>query len=514
MKHGSIRTQITLTNLILLTATILVCVLANLFFLERYYVSNKVDNLLQVRTLVVEGAENGALEIMNENSTEEERALQQDFVDALEQMCQQYNLTALILDATYNPLIYSTMDMETVRNRLYRYVLSYRILGNSGIEVSGSEILEQGDDYFIIDTLGDKDTSRQIEIWGWTDSGYMYLFAVSRESISESAELSNRFLIIIGISAGLIAALIGWITSSKISKPILELAGISERITRLDFDAKYTGKDKNEIGVLGQNMNALSESLEETISQLKTANNELKRDLDQKIALDEQRQELLSNVSHELKTPIALIQGYAEGLKDGIADDPETLNEYLDVILDESERMSRMVKSLMSLNELEQGRDSFTMERFDAVELVRNYLSSAEILIKDSGAVLMLNSPVSLYAWGYEFKVEEVVMNNVSNAAHYVCGDDRRIDVNVEDIGRQIKISVFNSGSHIPEESLSRVWEKFYKVDKARTRTYGGSGVGLSIVKAIVEGMGQEYGVDNVDEGVVFWFTLEKVAAE
>ncbi|MCD8380522.1 MAG: HAMP domain-containing histidine kinase [Lachnospiraceae bacterium] len=514
MKHGSIRTQITLTNLILLTATILACVLANLFFLERYYVSNKVDNLLQVRALVVEGAANGALEFKTEDSTEEEIAIQQDFVDDLEQMCQQYNLTALIVDATYNPLVYSTMDMETVRNRLYRYILSYSIMGNSGIEVSGSEILEQGDDYFIIDTNGEKDTSRQIEIWGWTTNGYMYLFAVSRESISESAELSNRFLVAIGISAGLIAALIGWITSSRISKPILELAGISERITHLDFDAKYTGKEKNEIGVLGQNMNALSESLEETISQLKTANNELKRDLEQKTAIDEQRQELLSSVSHELKTPIALIQGYAEGLKDGIADDPETLNEYLDVILDESERMNRMVKSLLSLNELEEGRDSFTMERFDAAELVRNYLSGAEILFADCGAKLTLHCPDSLYAWGDEFKVEEVLMNYVSNAAHYVCGDDRRIEVNVEDIGKQIRISVYNSGSHIPEESLTRVWEKFYKIDKARMRTYGGSGVGLSIVKAIVEGMGQQYGVDNVEDGVVFWFTLEKVEQE
>ncbi|MCD7806487.1 MAG: HAMP domain-containing histidine kinase [Lachnospiraceae bacterium] len=511
MKRRSIRTQFTVTNFILLAATILVCVLANLFFLEKYYVSNKMDNLLRVRELVINGADNGVLGPVTDSSTEEEIEAKQDFVGSLEAMCQQYNLTALIVDETYNPLIYSAMDLETVRNKLYRYILAYRIMGNAGIEMSGAQILEQGDDYFIIDTQEIRDSSRQIEIWGWSEVGYMYLFAVSRESIAESAAMSNRLLIVIGISAGLLAAVIGWITSSKISKPILELADISERITHLDFDAKYTGKDKNEIGVLGQNMNALSESLEETISQLKTANNELKRDLEQKTALEKQRQELLSNVSHELKTPIALIQGYAEGLKDGIADDPATLNEYLDVILDESNRMSRMVKSLMGLNELEEGRDSFTMERFDIAALTRNYLSSAEILISDSGAELVLNCPDSLYAWGDEFKVEEVLMNYISNAAHYVCGEAKRIEVTVESTGNQARISVYNTGNHIPEESLSRVWEKFYKVDKARTRTYGGSGVGLSIVKAIIEGMGQQYGVDNVDGGVCFWFTLEKV---
>ncbi|MCD8325404.1 MAG: HAMP domain-containing histidine kinase [Lachnospiraceae bacterium] len=514
MKRGSIRTQFTLTNFILLAGTILVCVLANLFLLERVYVSNKMENLLEVRDLVIQGADNGVFSVVTDISDEEKLELQQTFVNDLERMCQQYNLTALIVDPAYNPLVYSAMDLDTVKNKLYRYILAYRIMGNAGIEISGAEILEQGDNYFIIDTQGERDSNRQIEIWGWSESGYMYLFAVSRESIAESAALSNRLLVVIGITAGILAAVIGWWTSSRISRPILELANISERITHLDFDARYTGREKNEIGVLGQNINALSESLEETISQLKTANNELKRDLEQKTALEKQRQELLSNVSHELKTPIALIQGYAEGLKDGIADDPETLNEYLDVILDESGRMSRMVKSLMSLNELEEGRDSFTMERFDIAVLTRNYLSSAEILISDSGAELVLNCPDSLYAWGDEFKVEEVLMNYVSNAAHYVCGEEKRIEVTVESVGKQVRISVYNTGNHIPEESLSRVWEKFYKVDKARTRTYGGSGVGLSIVKAIVEGMGQEYGVDNVEGGVRFWFTLEKVEQE
>ena len=127
----------------------------------------------------------------------------------------------------------------------------------------------------------------------------------------------------------------------------------------------------------------MSESLEQTISELKTANLELQQDIQKKEEIDLQRQEFVGNVSHELKTPIALIQGYAEGLKEGVIDDPESVNYYLDVICDEAERMNHMVKSLMTLSELESGSHHVVMERFDLVTLVRNYINSADILIKE-----------------------------------------------------------------------------------------------------------------------------------
>lgn len=225
--------------------------------------------------------------------------------------------------------------------------------------------------------------------------------------------------------------------------------------------------------------------------------------------IDEMRKEFLANVSHELKTPIALIQGYAEGLKEGISDDPESRDFYCEVIMDEAGKMNTMVQKLLTLNQLEFGNDKVSMERFDIVAMIRTYLQSAEILTKQDGITVKMEQTQPVYVWGDEFKTEEVFMNYFTNAVHY-CRGEKMIHVTVEQAEGKARVGVFNTGDPIPEESLSHLWEKFYKVDKARTREYGGSGVGLSIVKAIMESMNQEYGVQNYSDGVLFWFTLEE----
>jgi signal transduction histidine kinase len=276
----------------------------------------------------------------------------------------------------------------------------------------------------------------------------------------------------------------------------------------LDFDAKYTGRDKTEIAVLGNNINELSETLENKISELKTANNELLKDIERKDKVDEMRREFLSNVSHELKTPIALIQGYAEGLKEGINSDDESRDFYCDVIMDEANKMNIMVKKLLTLNQLECGNDVVSMERFDIIALIKNYIASSDILLKQKNISVRMEDYPSVYVWGDEFKVEEVFMNYFSNAINHAEGENV-IDVKVQKQDGKIRISVFNTGIPIPQDSVEHLWEKFYKVDKARTREYGGSGIGLSIVKAIMESMNQEYGVINYDNGVEFWFTLD-----
>jgi len=281
-------------------------------------------------------------------------------------------------------------------------------------------------------------------------------------------------------------------------------------MTRLDFEAKYSGKDQTEISLLGANINRLSATLEKTISELKTANNELQKDIEKKNQVDEMRKEFLSNVSHELKTPLALIQGYAEGLLEGVGEDPESMKFYCDVIIDEAAKMNTMVKKLTTLNQLEFGNDVAALERFDVVELICNYIQSALILTQQNQIQVRMEHYDPIYVWADEFKTEEVFMNYFSNAVHHAAGE-KIIDVKLQRKGQKVRVSVFNTGEAIPRESLEHIWEKFYKVDKARTREYGGSGVGLSIVKAIMESMNQDYGVINYDNGVEFWFELETV---
>lgn len=299
------------------------------------------------------------------------------------------------------------------------------------------------------------------------------------------------------------------VVTRRITRPISELTDLSKKMSDLDFEAKYESKVGNEIDVLGDNFNRMSSQLETTISELKSANNELQRDIEDKIKIDKMRKEFLDNVSHELKTPIALIQGYAEGLKENISDDPESREFYCDVIMDEASKMNKLVKNLLTLNQLESGKDAVVMERFDIVSLIRGVLQTMNIMIGQKEANVIFEAEKPVYVWADEFKIEEVVTNYVSNALNHLDGE-KEIEIKLQDEDNRVKISVFNTGTPIPEADVPNLWNKFYKVDKARTREYGGSGIGLSIVKAIMESMNQEYGVQNFDNGVEFWFTLDR----
>ena len=424
------------------------------------------------------------------------------------------NISLVVLDLDFATVFeYENRDEEVMAARLYAY--------NFNIDDGDVRILDSTDNYTFQRKTDEKFHSEYLEMWGTLPkSGYYFMMRIPMESIMTSAKISNEFILYTIATAILVGIIMIMWLSNRITRPIRELTDLSERMADLDFDAKYTGGGLDEKGQLGDHFNRMSETLEKTISELKTANNELQRNLDEKTRVDDMRREFLSNVSHELKTPLALIQGYAEGLQDCIADDPESRDYYLEVIIDEAEKMNTLVRKLLTLNQLEFGADTVEMVRFDLGELIEGKVTSTRILADQKGASLIYDGPESVQAWGDEFKVEEVLTNYLSNAINHVDdnenGDDRKITVRVsriEETGK-IRTSVYNTGSHIPEEDLDQVWDKFFKVDKARTREYGGSGVGLSIVKAIMESFHQQYGVRNVDDGVEFWFELDDAGGE
>jgi signal transduction histidine kinase len=257
----------------------------------------------------------------------------------------------------------------------------------------------------------------------------------------------------------------------------------------------------------------MSDALEESISELKSANTELLKDNERKSRVDEIRKEFLNNVSHELKTPIALIQGYAEGLRE-VADDPESRDFYTEVIIDEAEKMNMMVRKLLTLNQLEFGNDPVQLERFDLTVLTKGVISGMQIMIEEAEANVQFYYDAPLPVWGDEFKIEEVLTNYLSNAVHHIDGE-KIIEISFDMVDKKhVRVTVFNTGQPIPEADLPHVFEKFYKVDKARTREYGGSGIGLSIVRAIMEGHNQKCGAVNLEQGVAFWFELELCGEE
>lgn len=389
--------------------------------------------------------------------------------------------------------------------------LPEKIIDMSGNGASETrDILYQSDKYTVQKVYDSRLLDDYIELWGTLDNGNFILIRTPIQGIKDNVHISNTFITYIGIGTLIIGIIAAFVLSSYISRPIKQLSNIAERMSELDFDIKYDGKDKGEIGLLGKSMNNMSQKLEENISQLKAANLELQRDIDKKEKLEKMRTDFLSNVSHELKTPIALIQGYAEGLKEGITDDPESMDFYCSVIIDEAAKMNNMVKRLLTLNQIEFGEDELVMERFDINELVKSVVNANELRATQKNLSItydILDTP--LYVWADEYKVEEVVTNYLSNAINHCCNENI-IKIKVGHIDKDnVRVSVFNTGNNIPEADIEHIWEKFYKVDKARTREYGGNGIGLSIVKAIVESMGKTCGVNNLSDGVEFWFDLD-----
>jgi len=492
LRH-SISRKFTLTFILLMLGTILLCWFLNISFLEKYYIYDKQNSLLN------------AYQVIN-SAIEDEVFDTEDFELELQALSARYNTDILILNADSRTLKYAGGDPETAKLHLWDN-LFLREHPNQSTNADVKLLLEENN--YRIEIVRDRILKNEyVEMWGILDNGNFFIIRTALESIRDSVRLANRFLGYIGLIAAVASGIIIWLVSRKITKPILQLANISERMAHLDFDAKYEGDDKNEIALLGDNINKMSMALETTISELKTANNELQKDIQQKIEIEQMRTEFLSNVSHELKTPIAIIQGYAEGLAEGVSDDEESRELYCNVICDEAAKMNALVQKLLTLNQLEFGNEPVNMERFDLVTLIKNNIRMSEILLKQNGIRMQLMEHEPIYVWGDEFKVAEVFSNYLSNAIHH-CKGDKIIDVRFELKNGVVRTTCFNTGEPIPEDSIPHIWEKFYKVDKARTREYGGSGIGLSIVKAIMESMNREYGVDNYTNGVAFWFELE-----
>ena len=485
MKY-TLKRQLTFIFIGLITSVLVSCIIINLCFLDEYYLDNKEKDL-QVMYKQLEKLSESEVEITGE------------IKHILQGMVERKNITFLIQDSTGEVAISTANDQQWLQFQLVSYLFDKN---NSVLEV-----IESTDDYEIVRAEDPRTGSEYLEMWGYFGNSHAFLLRSPMESIQESAQLANRFLLQVGGWFLILSALLIGFISKKISDPILELAQLSKRMADLDFEAKYTHGGENEIGILGSSFNVMSDKLKTTISELKTANNELQQDIKNKEKQARMRSDFLSNVSHELKTPIALIQGYAEGLKEGIIEDPESRDYYCEVIMDEADKMNKLVRNLLELNHLENASEELQLERFNIVEIIQGVLQSLDIVIQQKECRILLDFPPVVYVWGDQFKVELVLRNYLTNALNHL--DEKKvIQVKIEQKDNA-RISVFNTGKAIPEEDIQRVWEKFYKVDKARTREYGGNGIGLSIVKAIMESFQQQYGVRNYDNGVEFWFELD-----
>ena len=472
MKKHSLTRQITSIVSLLVAGAILLCWVLNTTLLPRYYMHNKKEVLMENYQTISNASAQNELE-------------SDEFAVTFDNLCSNGNIMALILQQDGKVLRSSVNDLDALRTEFWDVLLH----GDK------MEVLYSNKQYQLLKKTDTRLDSEYLVLVGVLENGDMVLMRTAVESIRESAAISNRFLLFAGAAAIVASILVAFFTTRHITKPLQQLTDISKRMVDLDFNAKYESDQSNsyEVEELGNHINRLSENLERTISELKTANVELQDDIEKKIQIDEMRKEFLSNVSHELKTPLALIQGYAEGLQECINDDAESREFYCEVIIDEADKMNRMVKKLLTLNQLEFGNDQVIMERFDMTELIRGVANSTRILMEQKGIRLELENSEEAWVWGDEFKVEEVITNYMSNAINHADGE-KLIRVFYTRSEDKLRVSVFNTGQPIPEEDIEKIWVKFYKVDKARTREYGGSGIGLSIVKAIMDSFHQRCG--------------------
>ena len=488
----SVRVKLFLTLSAVILIIIIFLIILNNFVLGTFYTYTKTKALKSVYKIVNDYYNNQNTDI-NMESELEKIAIKNGF-DILIRNDQNINIY------TSSKEFFSTIgQMNEMANRL---------------NINSGEVLEK-DDTFTINKIKDyKNGITYIMLSSRLDNGYLLYVRIPITSIEESVKISNNFLYLIAGFTILIAAVMISFISRKFTDPILELNDIAQNMSKLDFSKKYKTTDADdEINNLGRSINKMSDTLEKTIKQLRASNIELEKDIEEKSKIDEMRKSFISDVSHELKTPIALIQGYSEGLLENINTDEENRKFYAEVILDETNKMDRLVKQLLELMKLEYGKREFNNTTFNIVEVEKEVVRKAKMMFEEKNVDIKFNQDEEINVFADDFYIEQVITNYITNAIKNVKEiDGKRLikisnEVNIEK--NKVRVKVFNTGDNISEENLTRIWKRFYKADESRNRNDGGTGIGLAFVKAIMNNYNNDYGVINKKNGVEFYFDLD-----
>ncbi len=361
--------------------------------------------------------------------------------------------------------------------------------------------------------LGFNDTTinvKHLALVGSLENGYLVELKIPLSIIDTNINLYNKFALIIGSIIFVVAMLIAYLISNNFTKPIIQMNNTTKKLRNLDFNSKCNVKTKDEIGQLAQSINELSSELSYNIQNLNNKNKELKVEISEKNRLDERRKDLLNSVSHELKTPLALMQGYAEGLKLNVSKSKEQSDFYCDVIMDEANKMNQLVEKLLNINQVEFGDTRLYFSKFEINDFIESILKKYIKVFDENQIKWSIHKSDPVIVTADLIMLESVFTNYINNAINYV-DDNKEITVNISATKTRAKIEVFNTSPPFDEHDLTNIWNSFYKVDKSRTREKGGHGLGLSIVKVMQEAHGNNYGVKNQDNGVCFWFDVKTV---
>ena len=486
----SVRFRLFLVMCLVITVIVVCLIIVNSVVLESFYIYSKTKTVRDVYAKINN--------YYNQNGNDE------NLEEELKRIAFN-NSFDIFIETEENVIVFSTdRDLYSTIN----LIASARNNRNNASIIFKNEQME-------ISRINDKyNNISYILLSGRLDNGYSLYISIPVVPIEESVQISNQTLIIIGIIILLISAFIASFISKKFTEPIVQLNTITDKMARLDFSQKYRIADTDdEINELGKNINTMSDKLETTIKQLRQNNSELEKDIEEKSKIDEMRKQFISDVSHELKTPIALIQGYAEGLIENVNSDDESRKFYAEVILDESNKMDTLVKQLLELMKLEYGKREFNNANFNIVELINEVIRKCKVMIDEKKIKISFDASKPVMVNADDFYIEQVITNYFTNAIKHAkeVEGEKEIRIRFEPIDekRKIRVSVFNTGDNIPEEHLEKIWGRFYKEDSSRNRTDGGTGIGLAVVKAIMNNYKNDFGVINKKDGVEFYFELD-----
>lgn len=338
------------------------------------------------------------------------------------------------------------------------------------------------------------------------DNDIYYIMTITFQSIEDSIQIFNSFTIIVGFLFMVLSFITMFFISYSFTTPIIQIHRIAEEISNLNFNNKLDIKSEDEFGALGKSINKMSTQLEQNIKDLQRTNDRLAKEILEKNEVDAMRREFIASASHELKTPLSMIMGYSEALK--LSDlDNDTKDEYINIILDETNKMNKLVQDLLKLSQIENRAVETDLKDFKINDLVNDTVNLFSLKFKDRDIQVEVKTIDRLVNSDYN-KLQTVLTNFISNALNHV-DENKQIKISVSlDEKNTVRVSVFNSGEHIPKSEINHIWDSFYKVDKARTRSYGGQGLGLAICRTTLEILGYDYGVNNVEGGVQFYFDI------
>lgn len=307
--------------------------------------------------------------------------------------------------------------------------------------------------------------------------------------VQETATILKKQLVYITLILLTVASIISHLISKAFIRPILKIKKVSEKMASGDFTDRIEVESQDEIGQLVESINYMGQELSK---------------------IDQLRKDLVANVSHELRTPLSLIRGYAEIIRNVTGNIPEKREKQLEIIIDESERLSCIVNDMLNLSQMQSGYIKLNITSFSLNRLVERLKEKYEILSEKTGVAMRAESVAQIEVRADENKIEQVLGNLINNALNHT-ERGGMIVINLFEDSEYTGVEVMDNGVGIQEENIKHIWDRYFKTDKTSRTRMVGTGLGLAIVKSILEAHNALYGVESKENtGTKFWFKLKK----